>query len=335
MAELSVKYLGLNLKNPIIAGSSGLTRSITDLERMQQSGVAAVVLKSLFEEQIFLDADYYLRKAHEDRMLYLRNSETFDYIDTHVKTKYLSDYTETIKEAKNRLQIPVIASVNCTSASGWTSFASKLQDAGADALELNIALQAFNPLLTSEDIEQMHIDIINKVHQAVTIPVAVKISPYFADLSRLTNNLAATGIKGLVMFNRFFSPDINIDNLQVMAANMFSTPAELPNTLRWIAAKAGTVPYDLCASTGVHSGRDVVKMLLAGAAATQVVSTLYHNGLDHVATMLQEIESWMLQKGDNYIDQFAGKMSQFETGMPESYERIQFMRYYSQVEKTS
>ncbi len=332
MAELSVKYLGLHLKNPIIAGSSGLTRSIVDLQRLEQSGVAAVVMKSLFEEQIFLDADHYLRKANEDSMMYLRSSETFDYIDTHIKTEYLANYIQTVREAKQKLRIPVIASINCVSSSGWTSFATKLQEAGADALELNIALQAYDSVLSAADIEQIHLDIINKIRKTVSIPVTVKISPYFADLSRVIDNLSETGINGLVLFNRFFSPDINIDNRQVVATNMFSTPAELSNTLRWIAMKSGSVSCDLCASTGVHSGRDVIKVLLAGGAATQVVSTIYNNGLEQIGDILSEIEKWMAQNGYNYIDQFAGTMSRFETDTPTSYERIQFMKYYSQVE---
>ncbi len=334
MAELSVKYMGLNLKNPIIAGSSGLTRSIADIQRLEESGVAAIVMKSLFEEQIYLDADHQRQKADADSLIYLQHSETFDYIDTHIRTEYLSDYVQTIREAKKKIHIPVIASINCVSASGWTSFAAKLQDAGADALELNIALQPFSPVLSATDIEQLHTDIIQKVRATVSIPVAVKISPYFADFSRVLDNIVATGVDGIVLFNRFFSPDINIDNMQVVTANMFSTPAELSNTLRWIAMKSGIVSCDLCASTGVHSGRDVIKILLAGGAATQIVSTIYNNGLGQIAVMLNEIETWMAQKGYNYIDQFAGKMSSFETDTPATYERIQFMKYYSQVEKT-
>ncbi len=335
MAELSVKYLGLNLKNPIIAGSSGLTRSVVDLQRLEESGVAAIVMKSLFEEQITLDSDHHQQKAGQDSMVYFRNSESFDYIDTHIKTQYLSDYIQTIREAKKKIHIPVIASVNCVSASEWTSFAVKLQDAGADALELNIALQPFNPALSSADIEQMHLDIIHKVRSVVKIPVAVKMSPYFADLSRVIDNIAKTGVGGIVLFNRFFSPDINIDNMQVVAANMFSTPAELSNTLRWTAIKSDSVSCDICASTGIHSGRDVIKVLLAGGAAVQVVSAIYNNGVGHIAVMLNEMEKWMSQKGYNYIDQFAGKMNSFETDAPASYERIQFMKYYSQVEKLS
>ncbi|MDR1155124.1 MAG: dihydroorotate dehydrogenase-like protein [Bacteroidales bacterium] len=334
MAELSVKYMGLNLKNPIIAGSSGLTHSIVDLQRLEESGVAAVVMKSLFEEQIYLDADYQRQKASKSSLIYLQHSETFDYIDTHIRSEYVSDYVQTIREAKKKLHIPVIASINCVSASGWTSFAAKLQDAGVDAIELNVAVQPLNPALSAADVEQLHLDIIHKVCSIVSIPVAVKISQYFADLSRVIDNIAAMGVNGIVLFNRFFSPDININNMQVVAANIFSTPAELSNTLRWIALKSDSVPCDLCASTGVHSGRDVIKILLAGGAATQIVSTLYNNGLEQVVVMLNELETWMAGKGYNYIDQFAGKMNGFETDSPATYGRMQFMKYYSQVEKS-
>lgn len=335
MSELSVKYLGLNLKNPVIAGSSGLTRSLVNLQRLEQSGVAAIVMKSLFEEQVYLDADYNREKAMQENMIYFDNSETFDYIDMHLQSDYLSDYIETIRKAKETVNIPIIASINCISAGEWVSFASRLQDAGADALELNIALQAFNPNLSAADIERVHIEIIEKVRKAIHIPLAVKISPYFADLSRIIDRLAGTGIDGLVLFNRFFNPDINIDTMQVEPARMFSSPSDLSNPLRWIALKSGDVSCDLCASTGVHTGADVIKMLLAGSAAVQVVSTLYNNGLDQVAAMLNEIEDWMTAKGYNYISQFAGMMQQFATTTPTAYERIQFMKYYSEFEKAS
>ncbi|MDR2039119.1 MAG: dihydroorotate dehydrogenase-like protein [Bacteroidales bacterium] len=332
MVELSVKYLGLNLKNPVIAGSSGLTNSVNGLQRLEQSGVSAIVMKSLFEEQIYLNADYNIQEAKKNGMVYFRNSETFDYIDTTVKEEYLSNYLDTICEGKKKIQIPIIASINCVSAHEWISFASKLQDAGADALELNIALQGFNARLSSDDIEKRHLDIIHKVREKISIPLAVKISPYFADLSRFIDQLSGTGINGIVMFNRFFSPDINIDEMKVEAINTFSTPAELSNVLRWIAIKSSDVSCDLCASTGVHSGRDVIKMLLVGASAVQIVSTLYNNGLAHITTILDEIEKWMQHKGLHYIDQFSGKMNQVETDSPMSYERIQFMKYYSQLE---
>ena len=335
MPDLSVNYMGLPLKNPIIAGSSGLTCTVDDLQRLEASGVAAVVLQSLFEEQIYLDADYQRIKANENSSLQAYHSQSFAYIETHIRNTYLSDYMHIIRQAKKKLHIPVIASINCISSSGWTSFASRLQDAGADAIELNIAVLSFNPMLSAADIDQLHIDIIRQVRAVVSIPVAVKISPYFTDPSRVIDDIAATGVNGIVLFNRFFSPDIDIHNMQVVSANKYSTSNELPNTLRWIAMKSETVPCDLCASTGVLSGSNVIKILLVGGAATQIVSTLYRNGLEHVAVMLNEIETWMQSKGFESIDQFSGKMRYFETASPDSFERIQFMKYYSLIENSS
>jgi len=332
MVDLSVKYMGLNLKNPIIAGSSGLSRTVDDLQRMEDSGVAAVIMQSLFEEQIYLNIDYQRSKISKNYQIHDHYSETFDYIASHIRSEYLSDYVHTIRKAKKKLQIPVIASINCMSASGWTSFAAELRYAGADAIELNISVPSFNPVLSAADIEQLHLDIIHQVRAVARIPVAVKIGPYFTDLSRVIDNISTTGVKGIVLFNRFVTPDVDIDNMQVTIANKYSAPNELPNTLRWIAMKSDTVSCDLCASTGVHTGSDAVKILLAGGAAVQVVSTLYKNGLGQVGVMLNEIETWMKRKGYNHIDQFAGKMSCFETNSPDAYERMQFMKYYSQIE---
>ena len=327
MTDLSVKYMGLHLKNPIIAGSSGMTGTIDDLQRLEESGVAAVVMQSLFEEQIYLDAEYQRLKLIENNPIHAHYSESFDYIETNTRNEYVTNYLHTIREAKKKLRIPVIASINCISSSGWTSFAARLQDAGADAIELNIAVLSFNPVLSAADIEQLHLDIIHQVRAMVNIPVAVKISPYFTDLSRIIDDIAATGVNGIVLFNRFFSPDIDIDNMRVTVANKHSTASELSNTLRWIAMKSDKVPCDLCASTGVHTGGNAIKILLAGGTAVQIVSTLYENGLEQASVMLNEIETWMERKGYDHIGQFAAKMRCCETDTPAPYERIQFMKY--------
>ena len=333
MADLSVRYMGFDLKNPIIAGSSGLTSTVDDLLRMEESGVAAIVMQSLFEEQIYLDVNYQQeRKATEGNLIHAHYSDMFDYIESHVRSEYLSDYVQTIRTAKKKLQIPLIASINCISSGGWTTFASRLQDAGADAIELNIAVLSLNPVLSAIDIEQLHLDIIQQVRAVVNIPVAVKISPFFTDLSHVIDGIAAMGVNGIVLFNRFFSPDIDIEKMQVTVANKYTTSNALPNTLRWIAMKSDTVSCDLCASTGVHTGGNVIQILLAGGAATQVVSTLYKNGLNHISVMLSEIEEWMKKKGYRYIDQFANTMGNFNTNTPDVYERIQFMKYYEQFE---
>ena len=331
MADLSVKYMGLHLKNPIIVGSSGLTTTINDLQTLEQSGVGAVVMKSVFEEQIYLDLDYLQQNDVADNLSQLQHFETSDYTEKRIRREYLSSCEYNIREAKRKLSIPVIASINCISASGWTSFASRLQDAGADAIELNIAIQPFSPALSAADIEQLHLDIIHKVRSEVSIPVAVKLSPFFSDLSRMIDDVAATGVNGIVLFNRFIGPDIDINNMKVLiAANKYSSSSELPNTLRWIAMKSGEVPCDLGASTGIHTGADIIKILLAGGAATHIVSTIFTNGTAQVAVMLKDIETWMTEKGYDNISRFAGTMNSLETNTPVSFERMQFMKFYAQ-----
>lgn len=332
MADLSVNYLGLNLRSPIIAGSSGLTYNTSDLKKLENNGAGAVVLKSLFEEQIRLDTDYQAAKMRTDSMMSVGELDIFDYLDYHVKEKYLSSYLENLTKAKRSLLIPVIASINCTSSVEWTSFARKIQDAGADALELNIALMPIHSEHTELQIADIHRDIILKVKKLVTMPVAVKLSPAFANMSWLLRYLSVTGVQGLVLFNRFYSPDINLETLKVQPAGKFSTSAEMHNTLRWISLMSEKLTCDLCASTGIHTGEDVLKMLLAGAKAAQCVSTLYLNGPEHIQNMNAAMEQWMEKKGYNYVDQFAGKLHQFEGSNPDAFERIQFMKYYSQIE---
>ena len=322
--------MGLQLKNPIIAGSSGLSQSVDDLRKLEDSGIGAIVMKSLFEEQIYLDVAYLLQNKDENSFNARHYFETVDYIDNRIRREYLESCLKTISEAKKTTSIPIIASINCISACGWTSFATKLQEAGADAIELNIAVQSFDPIITAGVIEDLHLEIIDKVRNSVSIPIAVKMSPYFANISNMINGISAMGVNGIVLFNRFISPDLDIEAMKVIVGSRFSSPAELPNTLRWIAMKSGTVPCDLCAATGIHSGEDVIKILLVGGAAAQIVSTLHKNGMEHVAIMLEEIKNWMKRKEYSSIDQFAGKMRHIKADTPASYERIQYMKYYQQ-----
>ena len=331
MADLSVKYLGLNLRSPIIAGSSGLTALPEDIKKMEDNGAGAVVIKSLFEEQIYLDAAHQAAAIRTDSMMSVGDLEIFDYLDYHVKEEYLTGYLENLQRAKKAVMIPIIASINCTSASEWTSFARQIQEAGADALELNIAILPIHTELSERHIADIHKDIVLKVKQHVSIPVSVKISPAFANISWTLRYLATTGLQGMVLFNRFYSPDIDIDTMKVFPASKLSSPGELNNSLRWISLMSGKLKCDLCASTGVHSGEDVIKILLAGGKAAQCVSALYTHGPEHIQTMNASIEKWMQKKGYNYIDQFAGKLHEFEGSNPAAFERIQFMKYYSQI----
>lgn len=331
MADLSTKYLGLNLRNPIVAGSSGLTHSVKDIIEMEQNGAGAVVLKSIFEEQILLEAEHKLKKAQEDGLMYAEHSETFDYIDLHIKEKELSGYLNTIHEAKRNVSIPVIASVNAITSSEWTNFARQIEQAGADALELNIFVMPFNFDNDCAENEQATISILKKVKNLVKIPVSVKISPYFSNLGSLILKLEENGADGVVLFNRFSSPDIDIKNLKVTAADALSSPHEITNSLRWIAMMSNRVKMSLAASTGIHDGEAVIKQLLAGAHVTQMVSTIYKNGPEIIPSILNFLTDWMEDRGFNYLDQFRGRLSQSATENPEVYERLQFMRYFSEI----
>jgi dihydroorotate dehydrogenase (fumarate) len=290
-----------------------------------------VVLKSIFEEQILLEAEHKLKKAQEDGMMYADHSETFDYIDLHVKEKELSGYLNTIREAKRNVQIPVIASINAVTANEWTNFARQIEQAGADALELNIFVMPFNFNKSCSENELATINILKKVKSLVKIQVSVKISPYFSNLGSVILQLEENGADGVVLFNRFSSPDIDIKNQKIMSADILSSSHEISNSLRWVAMMSKRVKMSIAASTGVHDGEAVVKQLLAGATVTQVVSTLYKHGPEYISTMLNYVTDWMEDRGYNYIDQFRGKLSQSAVENPDVYERMQFMRYFSEI----
>lgn len=331
MADLSTKYLGLTLRNPIVIGSSGLTNSVNDIVKLEQHGAGAVVLKSIFEEQIMLEADWRMRKAEEDGLLYTEYSETLDYIDVHIKEKELNSYLELIREAKEKVMIPIIASVNAISSLEWVSFAKQIEEAGADALELNIFVMPFGFDKTCTDNETTYYNVVRKVKEIVKIPVSVKISPYFSNLGNVILKLEENGANGVVLFNRFASPDIDINNLKVTAADVLSTAPEMANTLRWIAIMANRVKMNLAASTGVHDGEAVVKQLLAGATVTQVTSAIYKHGPEYISTIINFLSDWMDEKGFNMVDQFRGRLSHDSTENADVYERMQFMRYFSEI----
>ena len=327
MVDLSTQYLGMTLKNPVIAGSSGLTNSIKSIQELEKNGAAAVVLKSIFEEEIAFEYDDILKEASEEGV----NLEQFDYYDFHIKGEKLDRYTTLISEIKKAVSIPVIASINCVYSHEWTSFAKQLQSAGADALELNMFFLPTEFGRTSEEKEKAYFRIIEKVQKEVTIPIALKISYYFSNLGPMIQKLSETGIAGLVLFNRFYSPDFDIDKMQVVSSNVFSSPSDLTISLRWIAIMAERVKCDLAASTGVHDGVALIKQLLAGADAVQVASTLYQNGKGRIGEMLKTLQDWMTEKGYERLADFRGKMSQAESSNPAAYERVQFMKYFGGI----
>ena len=323
--DLSVNYLGLKLKSPIVVGSSGLTFSKDRLKQIEQAGAGAVVLKSIFEEEIQNEFNHVMEEEsrHDDA-----NLEYLDYYDYKIKEDNVNKYIDFIKTAKKEINIPVIASINCKSSHEWTFFAKKLQDAGADALEINLFILPSDFSLTCEKVEQTYIDVIKKVKEQVTIPVGVKISCHFADMASFVKRLTQAGLDGLVLFNRFFQPDFDIDSFKVIPTNVLSSPSDVAHTLRWMSIFYGRLDCSLIASTGIHDGASLIKILLAGADAAQVVSTLYKNGIEYTSTMLKELEEWMKKHEFKSIDEFRGKMSQQNSPNPAEYERVQFMKYF-------
>jgi dihydroorotate dehydrogenase (fumarate) len=324
MADLSTEYLGMKLKNPVIAGSSGLTNSVKSIKELEENGAAAVVLKSIFEEEIAFEYEDILKEAESKGY----NLDQFDYYDYKIKEDNIDKYTTLIRESKKNVSIPVIASVNCVYSHEWLAFASQLEKAGADALELNMFFLPSDFERTSEEKEKAYFQIIEQVQKTVSLPIALKISYYFSNLGPMIQKLSNTGIAGLVLFNRFFSPDFDIDKFEVKSSNIFSAPSDLPISLRWISIMAERVNCDLAASTGVHDGVALIKQLLAGADAVQVASTLYQNGKGQIGGMLKTLEEWMAGKGYGTLSDFRGKMSQAKSSNPAAYERVQFMKYF-------
>jgi dihydroorotate dehydrogenase (fumarate) len=323
-ADLSTTYMGLRLSNPVIAGSSGLTGSVRAVSEAAAAGAAAVVLKSIFEEEIAAEYADALATAKAAGM----SLESYDYYDYEIRGNRIAEYTELVREAKKAVSIPVIASVNCTWSREWASFAKELERAGADALELNMFFLPSDVARSSEQHEKEYFAVVERVRREVRIPVALKISPYFSTLAQVITRLSRTGVGALVLFNRFFSIDFDVETMRVTAANSLSTPSEIALPLRWVALMANRVSCDLAASTGVHDGTAVVKALLAGAKAVQVVSTLYRNGVDTIRSMLTELEAWMGRHGFKAIADFRGRMSQAASEDPAVYERVQFMKHY-------
>ncbi len=330
MVDLSTTYMGLKLKNPIIAGSSGMTRTVGNILEVEKNGGAAVVLKSLFEEQIRLEISKTMSQSTIDTPY--GYAEAMDYISNYSRENAVGEYLNTIREAKSKVAIPVIASINCTSSHEWISYARKVQEAGADALELNIFILPSDPRMNGEENKQIYIDIIQSVLRQISIPLSIKISYYFSDLAKFALKLSWTGISGLVLFNRFFSPDIDIEHFKVTPTNVFSTPDELSTSLRWVAIVSDKVHCDIAASTGVHDGKAVIKQLLAGAKAVECVSALYKHGYGHIGTMLAEVEEWMHRHNFSKIDDYCGMLSYKKAENPAPYERMQFMKHFAGIE---
>jgi dihydroorotate dehydrogenase (fumarate) len=347
MVDLSCKYLGLQLKNPVIVGSSGLTSSVEKLRTIALMGAGAVVLKSIFEEQIKFEADKFMQSDNAEMKSWQEAfqgivsktefyyDEALEYLTSYAKEHTLNQYLSLISDAKKAIDIPVIASINCSTQYDWQYFAKRIEEAGADALELNVYLLPSDFEKNGIENEKVYFDIIQEVRKFVTIPVSLKIGYYFSSLAQTTLKLSETGIAGLTLFNRPYNPDIDINNLQINASNMFSSDTEYSHTLRWVALLSGKLKCDIAASTGIHNHETVIKQLLAGADAVHLVSVFYKHPLHHfdvLPEIIKGLESWMIQHNYNNISDFKGLLSRKNVHNPASYERVQFLRLFSNIE---
>lgn len=323
--RLETQYAGLTLKNPIIIGSSGLTDRIEKIVELEKAGAGAVVLKSLFEEQILQEATSLL--GYDD------SPEALDYLRHYIEANSIQKYIGLIREAKAACTIPVIASINCYQPDSWAQFALDIQKAGADALQINILKVATSPDEKPEAYEQLHIRILEEVKKEVHIPVIIKLGQRFSNIVGMVNQLKANKAAGVVLFNRFYQPDIDIDTLQFIPGPVFSTGNDFSNTLRWTGIVSGQVQnIDLAASTGIHNGESVIKSLLAGASAVEICSAVYQQGNGIIQTMKETLNHWMEQKGYHSINDFKGILNFRNETDHTIYERVQFMKYFSSKE---
>ncbi len=326
MPDLSTTYMGLKLKNPIIAASSGITKSVQKIVDCEKAGAGAVVIKSVFEEALAAQ-DFGIG----DSMT--MHTEAYDYMRSQLELQYgPKEYCDLIYEAKSFVGIPVIASINCVSSQWWMNYAKQFQDAGADALELNVFRTATRLDETGQSIENMYYEIVEQVKKQVSIPIALKIGSYFTALPNVAATLARKGASGLVLFNRFTEPDINIDKLSLSTTFSFSTSYDIYKPLRWTALLAGQIGCDISATTGIKSAKDVIKLLLAGASTVQVASLLYQKGIDSIVDINNEMRTWMTANKFEKISDFQGKLSFKNTKTPDEYLRAQFMEKIRGVE---
>ena len=322
--DMTTTYLGLKLKNPLIASASPLSEDIDNFLRLEDAGASCIVHHSLFEEQItreIFEADYYQTFGTESF------AESLSYFPKPSQFKLgPEEYCDHIRLAKKRVAIPIIASLNGHTPGGWTKYARDIEGAGADALELNIYFLATNPEDTGEKIENNYIEIFRSVKDAVKIPVAVKLSPYFSALANMAQRLDRAGAEGLVLFNRFYQPDIDLENLKIVPNLLLSNPHEMRVPLRWVAVLYGHIKADMAATTGIQDAEDVLKMMMVGAKAVMLCSILLRKGIDHISKIQREMVEWMEEKGYESIKQMQGSMSQKLCTNPETFERANYMK---------
>ena len=322
--NLTTNYLGMLLKNPIVASSSPLSHSVDSIRRLEDAGAAAVVMYSLFEEQIGFDSyyiDYHLTQGTDSY------AESISYFpDMQSYNVGPDEYLNLIRRAKEAVKIPVIGSLNGASVGGWTDYATLIEEAGADALELNVYYLPANTEVKGIDVEELYLDILSAVREVVTIPVAVKLSPFFSSIANMAGCLSDQGADGLVLFNRFYQPDFDLENLEVAPRLVLSNSNELRLPLRWVAILYGRVKADLAITSGVHTSEDVIKGLMAGAKVTMMASELLQNGIRRIGQVLNELVTWLNEHQYESVTQMIGAMSQKHCAEPAAFERANYMK---------
>jgi dihydroorotate dehydrogenase (fumarate) len=324
MTDLSTTYLGLNLKNPLVASASPLSKKIARAQKLEEAGIAAIVMYSLFEEQIIhesLELDHYLNRGSESY------PEALSYLpDGGLYAIRPEKYLDQLTALKKILNIPVIGSLNGVSKGGWTNYARRIEEAGADALELNMYYIATDLDMTSSDIEEIQVELVAEVKSAIKIPLAVKISPFVTSIPNFVKRLAEVGADGLVLFNRFYQPDFDLDELEIIHSLDLSTSSDLRLPLRWISILHGKIQADFALTSGVHTYMDVLKTMMAGAKVAMMASNLLHGGEQVIGPMLNDLEEWMKVHEYESIQQMQGSMSQKSVKEPAAFERANYMK---------
>ena len=322
--NLTTTYLGMSLKNPIVPSASPLTSSVDGIRRLEDAGASAVVLQSLFEEQITHEShelDHYLdygTESYAEALSFFPEMERYDVGP--------DSYLDLIRQASQAVDIPIIGSINGVSTGGWIGYAAKIEEAGASALELNIYYIPTAPALTGAAVEEMYVDVVRDVRNSVSIPIAVKLSPYFSATANMASRLAKNGANGLVLFNRFYQPDFDLDQLEVVPHLVLSTADDLRLPLRWVSILFGRVPLDFAITSGVHSHIEVLKSMMAGAKVAMMASALLQNGVGHISTVLDDLVRWLDEHEYESIEQMQGSMSQQHVADPAAFERANYMK---------
>ena len=322
--DLTTTYLGLNLKNPIVPSAGPLSHTVDSMKRLEDAGASAIVMYSLFEEQIVHDAaelNYFLTQGTEsfaEALTYFPEADDYNLGP--------EEYVEHIHRAKGALGIPVIGSLNGVSSGGWVKFARKIEEAGADAIELNVYYIPTDPALTGTTVEERYIEVLRAVKSTVKIPVAIKLSPFFSSMANMARRLDDAGANGLVLFNRFYQPDFDLEVLEVTPNVILSTPQAMRLPLRWVAILHGQVKASIAATSGIHTTQDVLKMLMAGADVTMMCSALLKHGAGRIGEVLTELTRWMEEHEYESVRQMKGSMSQKSVADPAAFERANYMK---------